>query len=100
MNKWNNRQVSYNYVADQLRSIRQVSFINKASSMLIQDLVVQDIQNEFTVHVYETNVRLCLENQDVNYYNQCQSQLMQLYRKGIQSNNKYVPRKYILINLD
>jgi hypothetical protein len=72
--KWKNKEADYNYISVQFRSIRQ-------------DMTIQNIQNDLTVKVYETHARIALESYDINQFNQCQTQLIDLYEAGLKGND-------------
>eukprot|EP00543_Licmophora_paradoxa_P004474 CAMPEP_0202446760 /NCGR_PEP_ID=MMETSP1360-20130828/5330_1 /ASSEMBLY_ACC=CAM_ASM_000848 /TAXON_ID=515479 /ORGANISM="Licmophora paradoxa, Strain CCMP2313" /LENGTH=699 /DNA_ID=CAMNT_0049063435 /DNA_START=122 /DNA_END=2221 /DNA_ORIENTATION=+ len=68
---------------------------------LRQDLTVQRIINSLTVDVYETHALVALEENDLNEYNQSQTQLKELYsqlfgdREALKNRNEFVALRLV-----
>lgn len=97
--KWGAQQVVYPWICSQFKSVRQdltVQHILNSKFRRIEEnisllcsshsLLLLLPRTDFTVHVYETHARVALESKDMNEYNQCQTQLKQLYAAGLSGN--------------
>jgi len=73
--KWKQKTADYAYICDQFRSIRQ-------------DMMVQRIKDEFAAEVYETHARIALESRDIAHFNQCQTQLDELFDSGVKGHKE------------
>lgn len=91
--KWRDK-CSYPFARSQFKSIRQDLMVrpvclppvcphHSVTLYVPRPPQIQHINNDFTVHVYEVHARVALENGDSNEFNQCQTQLIRLYRKGL-----------------
>ncbi|CAK9436029.1 uncharacterized protein LODBEIA_P05960 [Lodderomyces beijingensis] len=80
--------IAYDYIKNQLKSIRQ-------------DLTVQHIKNEFAIEIYEQNARLSIKHNDLGEFNQCQTQLKNLYHmRRSSSSDPASPRRHCFISCE
>ena len=64
------KQESYIYVSDQFKAMRQ-------------DCIVQHLKSPVVIAIFEAHARAALEYGDMGEFNQCQTQLLSLYKEGL-----------------
>lgn len=70
---------SFQYIRKKWMSSRNYSYVTEQLKSIRQDLLIQGIKNKFTVLVYETQCKISITECDLNEYNQCQTELFELY---------------------
>lgn len=70
---------SFQYIRKKWMSSRNYSYVTEQLKSIRQDLLIQGIKNKFTVLVYETQCKISITEGDLNEYNQCQTELFELY---------------------
>eukprot|EP00474_Spongospora_subterranea_P007371 CRZ07829.1 hypothetical protein [Spongospora subterranea] len=73
---------SFNHIISKWNEDRHYLYFWEQMKSLRQDLTIQHIMTDFTIEAYEANARVCLEVDDLSEYNQCQTQLSELYDHG------------------
>ncbi|CAD5213515.1 unnamed protein product [Bursaphelenchus okinawaensis] len=81
---YRDKKNDYHYANDQLKSIRQ-------------DILTQDIRNEFAIDVYEQHALLAIKHKDREEFNQAQNQLKVLYENIQSAVNRWKFTAYRLI---
>lgn len=102
INKWRNGSIEYISLCSQMKAVRQdltVQHIQNGEhkiqlqiftscffhvyTLFINFSIIHIYYADFTVEVYETHARMALQNGDLNEYNQCQTQLKNLYVRSL-----------------
>jgi len=72
---------SFQLVQEKYRDTKDYAYCSEQLKSIRQDLVVQLIQNSFSLQVYEYAARLSLKHGDMAEYLQCNTQLQELYHR-------------------
>nr|PVC50633.1 hypothetical protein MACL_00002138 [Theileria orientalis] len=71
---------SFKHVFDKFMANKNYVYIQEQFRSIRQDIQVQHIRSPFVVNVYTTNARLALLHNDLDQFNQCQTQLKHLLK--------------------
>uniref|UniRef100_A0A3B0NF52 SAC3/GNAP family-related protein, putative n=1 Tax=Theileria annulata TaxID=5874 RepID=A0A3B0NF52_THEAN len=69
---------SFKYVFDKFLKNKNYVYIQEQFRSIRQDIQVQHLRTPFVIKVYTTNARLALLHNDLDQFNQCQTQLKHL----------------------
>eukprot|EP00375_Theileria_parva_P000101 XP_762770.1 hypothetical protein [Theileria parva strain Muguga] len=69
---------SFKHVFDKFMRTRNYTYIQEQFRSIRQDIQVQHLKSPFVVRMYTTNARLAMLHNDLDQFNQCQTQLKHL----------------------
>ncbi|KYO01719.1 hypothetical protein PGSY75_0602600 [Plasmodium gaboni] len=72
---------TYAYILYKYNMDKNYKYINEQFRSLRQDLNIQNIFHDDVVNIYETNIRICIVNNDLFQFLQCINKLFELYQR-------------------
>ncbi|CAA9989308.1 SAC3/GNAP family-related protein, putative [Plasmodium knowlesi strain H] len=72
---------TYAYVLHKYNQDRNYKYINEQFRSMRQDMNIQNIFHDDVINIYETNIRICIVNNDLFQFLQCINKLFELYQR-------------------
>lgn len=72
---------TYAYILYKYNQDRNYKYVNEQFRSLRQDLNIQSILHTDVINIYETNIRICIVNNDLFQFLQCINKLFEMYQK-------------------
>ncbi|CRH01108.1 conserved Plasmodium protein, unknown function [Plasmodium relictum] len=72
---------TYAYILYKYNIDKNYKYINEQFRSLRQDLNIQNIFHNDVINIYETNIRICIVNNDLFQFLQCINKLFELYQR-------------------
>ncbi|GAW81994.1 hypothetical protein, conserved [Plasmodium gonderi] len=72
---------TYAYILHKYNIDRNYKYINEQFRSMRQDMNIQNIFHDDVINIYETNIRICIVNNDLFQFLQCINKLFELYRR-------------------